>query len=89
MCFEGVCCFVLFWFLFFYFYFLKFYDVLHKGENCICIFMSILCSLLIYTPTFYLPILLVLIMTIISFKKRKRKKIIIKLSFILKVKSFT
>jgi hypothetical protein len=58
MCFEGIFCFK------------KFYDVLHKGENCICIFMTILCFFLIYTSTFYLPILLVLIMTIISFKKK-------------------
>jgi hypothetical protein len=75
MCFEGVYCFVSFWVFFYLFiYFFKFYDVLHKGENCICIFMSILCSLLIYTPTFYLPILLVLIMTIISFKTEKEKR---------------
>jgi hypothetical protein len=74
MCFKGVFCFK------------KFYDILHKGENCICILMSILCSLLIYTPMFYLPILLVLIMTIISFKK---KLTVIKLSLILKDKALT
>jgi hypothetical protein len=57
----------------FFFFFLKkksFMMFYIKVKIVFVFFMSILCSLLIYTPTFYLPILLVLIMTIISLKKK-------------------